>query len=62
MGAEMMLNIENLPNNFKFTMNPTDVTEWEVTLLGPENSPYRHGLFKLKVNFPFDYPFKPLKA
>ena len=39
-----------------------DISEWQVTLLGPENSPYRNGLFKLSVNFCDSYPFKPMKV
>ena len=54
--------LQDLPNNIKFTINSTDITEWEVTLLGPKNSPYRHGLFKLNFKFPMDYPFKPMKV
>ena len=43
-------------------MKDADIAEWQVTLLGPENSPYRHGVFKLSVNFCERYPFIPMKV
>lgn len=35
--------------------------EWLVLLKGPEESPYRGGKYKIKIEFPRDYPFKAPK-
>ena len=33
--------------------------EWEAVIEGPKDSPYEHGLFKLHMTFPRNYPIKP---
>jgi len=32
---------------------------WVATMLAPDDSPYKNGMFYLAVKFPKDYPFKP---
>ena len=36
-----------------------DIFCWRLTLMGPDDSPYRGGLFYLKMKFPDDFPKNP---
>ena len=39
-----------------------DIREWEGIIIGPVGTPYEGGVYKLAINFPKDYPFKPPKV
>ncbi|KAI9143790.1 ubiquitin-conjugating enzyme/RWD-like protein, partial [Paraphysoderma sedebokerense] len=39
-----------------------NLLEWTGTIIGPANTPYAGGLYKIDIDFPADYPFKPPKV
>ena len=43
------------------TAGPIDenIYLWEGMIFGPDDSPFVGGVFKLRLQFPADYPFKP---
>jgi ubiquitin-conjugating enzyme E2 D/E len=43
------------------TAGPIDenIYLWEGMIFGPDDSPFVGGVFKLRIQFPADYPFKP---
>ena len=40
-------------------VNQSDYTKWRITLVGPNDSSYKNGLFIIEFNFPEEYPKKP---
>lgn len=41
--------------------NPDCLDKWEGTIIGPTDSPFEGGLFRVSIVFPKDYPFSPPK-
>jgi len=39
-----------------------NIYEWEAIIIGPTGTPYEGGVFRLKIVFPPNYPFRPPKV
>lgn len=52
----------NPPMNCSAGLLNENIKEWEATIIGPSDSPYTGGIFKLKILFGDNYPFKPPKV
>ena len=48
-------------NNYFVEADPSNMYSWEITLIGPEGSPFEGGVFSIQLDFPTNYPFKPFK-
>jgi len=40
-------------------VNQGDSYTWDASIIGPQGTVYSNGIFKLRILFPTDYPFKP---
>ena len=43
-------------------VNESDYRKWRITLIGPNDTSYKNGLFIIEIVFPKEYPEKPPKA
>jgi ubiquitin-conjugating enzyme E2 D len=55
------LETEKPPYVDSITLLNDDLFQWDVTINGPEDTPYAGGKFVLRLEFPAQYPFKPPK-
>lgn len=51
--------VEDCPDCMKVRFPTGSALDWEISLYGPEDTPYEGGVFKLSLKLPVDYPFKP---
>ena len=52
---------KNPPFNCSAGLIDNNIKHWEATIIGPADSPYENGVFKLQFVFGTKYPFKPPK-
>jgi len=52
---------KNPPENCSAGPVNDNFYEWSGQIIGPSNTPYSGGIFKLQINYPSNYPFKPPK-
>jgi ubiquitin-conjugating enzyme E2 G1 len=44
---------------FSAGLADTDIYEWDVIIMGPDETPYQGGFFRARITFPVEYPNQP---
>ena len=47
--------------NYSISISEANIFLWSGDIIGPIKSPYSSGVFKIKIEFPIDFPFKAPK-
>lgn len=59
LGKELMKLKKKKLDWIKVNVDEANIRQWDVIIEGPDKTPYENGSFKVKMEFPIDYPFKP---
>ena len=50
---------ENLSHISAGLIDDSNIYKWKATIHGPDDTPYRNGIFELLIDIPENYPFGP---
>jgi len=53
---------QNPPEGISAGVIGDEIYKWEAVIVGPSDTPYEGGVFKLRIDFPNEYPYHPPKV